>query len=112
MLKQTNLILPRNVSFPAMTYIIIIVSGVSKKLSKLNTGKPVTSRILKELHFEIAIILSLSLLDGEPLKIGRATKKQRPGTGAIRTLIRNNANVTHVYNKDRNPNLKITAQYL
>ena len=54
-----ELILPRNVTFPTMPDINIAIHGVSKQLSKLNPGKTagpdnLTSRILKELHNEIA----------------------------------------------------------
>ena len=46
-----------------MPYITITVSGVAKQLSKLNPGKTagpdnLTSRILKELHNKIALILT------------------------------------------------------
>ena len=85
-----NRILPRNLSFPTMSDIIITVNGVSKQLSKLNPGKAagpdnLTSRILKELHSEIAPILTdifnSSLLEGAVPKEWK------------------NANVTPVYKK-------------
>ena len=58
-----ELVLPRKYSFPKMPDITITVSGVAKQLSKLNPGKAagpdnLTSRILKELHNEIASILT------------------------------------------------------
>ena len=58
-----ELILPRNVTFPTMPDINITIHGVSKQLSKLNPGKAagpdnLTSRILKELHNEIAPMLT------------------------------------------------------
>ena len=58
-----NLILPRKLNFPTMPDITITICGVSKQLSKLNPGKAagpdnLTSRILKELHNEIAPILT------------------------------------------------------
>ena len=58
-----NLILPRKLSFPVMPSITVTASGVAKQLSKLNPGKAagpdnLTSRILKELHNEIAPILT------------------------------------------------------
>ena len=68
-----SLILPRNLTFPIMPDIKVTVSGVSKQRSKLNPGKAagpdnLTSRILKELHSEIAPILTdifnSSLLEG------------------------------------------------
>ena len=57
------LILPRSLKFPSMPDIKITINGVSKQLSKLNPGKAagpdnLTSRILKELHNEIAPMLS------------------------------------------------------
>ena len=68
-----ELILPKSLSFPTMPEITISVNGVAKQLSKLNPGKAagpdgLTSRILKELHSEIAPILSdiftSSLIEG------------------------------------------------
>ena len=55
-------VLPRNATFPTMPAIHITASGVSKQLSKLNPGKAaspdnLTSRILQELHHEIAPML-------------------------------------------------------
>ena len=56
-------ILPMSLPFPTMPEITISVNGVAKQLSKLNPGKAagpdgLTSRILKELHTEIAPILA------------------------------------------------------
>ena len=56
-------ILPMSLPFPTMPKITISVNGVAKQLSKLNPGKAagpdgLTSRILKELHTEIAPILA------------------------------------------------------
>ena len=85
-----SLILPRNLTFPIMPDIKVTVRGVSKQLSKLNPGKAagpdnLTSRILKELHSEIAPILTdifnSSLLEGAVPKDWK------------------NANVTPVYKK-------------
>ena len=58
-----SLVLPRKLNFPVMPNITITVAGVAKQLSKLNPGKAagpdnLTSRILKELHSEIAPILT------------------------------------------------------
>ena len=58
-----NLILPRKLNFPIMPDITVTICGVAKQLSKLNPGKAAgpdnrTSRILKELHKEIAPILT------------------------------------------------------
>ena len=58
-----ELFLPMSLPFPTMPAIIISVNGVAKQLSILNTGKAAgpdghTSRILKELHTEIAPILA------------------------------------------------------
>ena len=58
-----ELIFPRNVTFHSMPDINITIHGVSKQLSKLNPGKAagpgnLTSRILKELHSEIAPMLT------------------------------------------------------
>ena len=57
-----NLILPRKLNFPIMPDITVTICGVAKQLSKLNPGKAagpdnLTSRILQELHKEIAPIL-------------------------------------------------------
>ena len=65
-LKVCNLIefiLPMSLPFPTMPEITISVNGVAKQLSKLNPGKAagpdgLTSRILKELHTEIAPVLA------------------------------------------------------
>ena len=72
-----ELVLPRKLSSPSMQNITISVSGVSKQLFKLNPGKSagpdnISPRILKDLHNEIAPILtdifntslSLSLSEG------------------------------------------------
>ena len=58
-----ELILPRNGTFPTMPDINITIHGVSKQLSKLDPAKAsgpdnLTSRILKELHNEIAPMLT------------------------------------------------------
>ena len=58
-----ELILSRKLISPIMPNINITVNGVSKQLSKLNPGKPagpdnLTSRILKELHGEVAPMLT------------------------------------------------------
>ena len=60
---HAELILPRKLIAPSMPNIDITVNGVSKQLSKLNLGKAagpdnLTSRILKELHSEVAPMLS------------------------------------------------------
>ena len=59
----TELIFPRSSTLPKMPEIHISINGVSKQLSKLNPGKAagpdnLTSRILKEIHNEIAPILT------------------------------------------------------
>ena len=58
-----ELVLPRKLSSPSMQNITISVSGVSKQLLKLNPGKAagpdnISPRVLKELHNEIAPILT------------------------------------------------------
>ena len=58
-----ELILPGKLISPTMPNMNITVNGVSKQLSKLNPGKAagpdnLTSRILKELHSEVAPMLS------------------------------------------------------
>ena len=94
-----NLILPRKLSFPLMPSITVTASGVAKQLSKLNPGKAagpdnLTSRILKELHNEIAPILAdiynTSLSEGTVPKDWKS------------------AYVTPVY---KNQNLKTTVPY-
>ena len=58
-----ELVLPRKLKPPTMPNISITINGVSKQLSKLNPGKAagpdnLSSRILKELHHEIAPMLT------------------------------------------------------
>ena len=96
------LVLPRKCSFPKMPDITITVSEVAKQLSKLNPRKAadpenLTSRILKELHNEIASIFT-DIFDTS-LSEGTIPKDRK------------NAFVTHVYKKDRNLNPKITALF-
>ena len=85
-----ELILPRKCSFPKMPDITITVSEVAKQLSKLNPRKAadpdnLTSRILKELHNEIAFIFT-DIFDTS-LSEGTIPKDRK------------NAFVTHVYKK-------------
>ena len=85
-----ELILPRKLISPTMPNINITVNGVSKQLSKLNPGKAagpdnLTSRILKELHSEVAPMLSD--IFNSSLREGKVPDDWR------------NANVSPVYKK-------------
>ena len=96
-----ELVLPRKLSIPPMQNITISVSGVSMQLLKLNPGKAaspdnISPRILKELHNEIAPILTD--IFNTPLFEGIVPDDWK------------NAYVTPVYKKVPNANRKTTAQ--
>ena len=97
-----ELVLPRKLKPPTMPNIRITINGVSKQLSKLNPGKAagpdnLSSPILKELHHEIAPMLTdifnTSLCEGKVPNDWR------------------NASDTPVYKKAPRPKQRITAPY-